>query len=51
MVVFNNKRSYIRNDLSGEEIEIKRKGGPFVIELNRETKTQPKKLIRHWRIC
>ena len=42
-VVFNSKRSYIRNDLSGEEIEIKRKGGTFVIELSRDTNVQPKK--------
>ena len=42
-VVFSSKKSYIKNHLSGEEIEIKRKGGTFVIELNRETRTQPKK--------
>ena len=42
-VVFNSKRSYIKNDLSAEEIEIKRKEGTFVIELSRETKAQPKK--------
>ena len=29
-VVFNKKRSYIRNDPSGEEIEIKIKVGTFV---------------------
>ena len=33
----------IRNDRTGEEIEIKRKGGTFVIELSKETKAQPKK--------
>ena len=42
-VVFNSKRCYIKNDLSGEEIEIKRKGGTFVTELSREAKAQPKK--------
>ena len=42
-LVFNSKRSYIRNDLSGEEIEIKRKGGTFVVELSRDTKVQPKR--------
>ena len=37
-VVFSSKKRYIKNDLSGEEIEIKRMGGTFVIELNREDK-------------
>ena len=33
-VVFSRKRSFIRNDMTGEEIEMKRKGGTYVIELN-----------------
>ena len=37
-VVFSRNKSFIKNDRSGEEIEIKRKGGTFVIELNREDK-------------
>ena len=36
-------KSMIRNDRTGEEIEIKRKGGTFVIELNREDKPALKK--------
>ena len=41
-VVFSRNKSFIKNDRSGEEIEIKRKGGTFVIELNREEKSAPK---------
>ena len=37
-VIFSRNKSMIRNDRTGEEIEIKRKGGTFVIELNREDK-------------
>ena len=42
-VIFSRNKSVIRNDRTGEEIEIKRKGGTFVIELSKETKAQPKK--------
>ena len=42
-VVFSRNKSFIKNDRTGEEIEIKRKGGTFVIELNREDKPALKK--------
>jgi len=42
-VVFSRNKSYIKNDRSGEQIEIKRKGGTIVIELNKEEKPDPKK--------
>ena len=43
-VIFSRNKSMIRNDRTGEEIEIKRKGGTFVIELNREDKPALKNL-------
>ena len=35
-VIFSKKKSFIRNDETGEEIVMKRKGGTYVIELNAE---------------
>ena len=46
-VIFSKSKSMIKNDRTGEEIEIKRKGGIFVIELNREEKPGPKNKEKH----
>ena len=46
-VVFGKKRSFIRNDATGEEIEMKRKGGTYVIELSTEAVVKGKRMEVH----
>ena len=43
-VMFSKRRSVIRNDATGEEIEMKRRGGTYVIELSSEEASKCKRM-------